>query len=166
MPRMESYCWSSTDQLPWWAYGVIIDVAMSDPHYVLICFKSVKSVLHSQLWKRPRASASELLVLFACIFYKWNVYNTLSLTFIVLCMMLMFVYGCGHFQWLIVYATNHNNSVLTKHMQTNGEKRSRHLTFTARGSTIWRLQTSDSDDWSRSTHGKNQNIYNGHRPIT
>ena len=44
------------------------------------------------------------------------------------------------------------------------------LTLTAWGSTlvvrIWRLQTSDSDDWSPSLCCKNQHIYIGRRPIT
>ena len=33
---------------------------MRDPHYDLMCFKSVKTLkaLHSQLWKRPRHSAT------------------------------------------------------------------------------------------------------------
>ena len=44
------------------------------------------------------------------------------------------------------------------------------LTLPARRPTvvvrIWRLQTSDSDDQSRSTHCKSKSISNDHRPIT
>ena len=44
---MESYWWSSTDHLSWYAYGIKISqvtelLIMRDPHYGRMCFKSVK----------------------------------------------------------------------------------------------------------------------------
>ena len=48
-PGMESYCWPGSDQLSWWAYGIKIRcdrvVDYEDPHYVRMCFKSVKTQL-------------------------------------------------------------------------------------------------------------------------
>ena len=63
---------------------------MRDPHYGQMCFKSVKTLgaLHSQLWKRPRPSASaffpaknvELLGLYpirkVMFWYCWLVTHT------------------------------------------------------------------------------------------